>query len=592
MGCLAKTRVPLDQSTWLLIRRLLREGVRPHAGRIGMALACMAVVAAATAASAWLMDPVVNKVFVERDMALLWPVGGAVLLTFLVKGLASYGQAALLAQVGQRIIAGMQCRLFEHLLGLDLAFFHGTATGGLVSRLTVDVNMMRGAVSNALTSFGKDTLSVIFLVALMFYQDWMLAAVSFIAFPIAILPIVRLGRRMRRASTDTQEEIARFTTILEQSFQGMRVIKSYAMEARESGKVRAVVEAIYSHVYRAARTRAAASPIMETLGGAAVAIVIVYGGSRVIEGATTAGAFFSFVTALLMAYQPMKSLANLNASLQEGLAAAQRVFALLDERAAIAERADAQPLVVTGGRVRFESVYFTYDGEKTALDGVDLDVPAGRRVALVGPSGAGKSTILNLIPRFYDVTDGRITIDGQDLRAVTLASLRGAMALVSQEITLFDDTVRANIAFGRPGASDAEIEAAARSAAALEFIQALPQGWDTMVGEQGVRLSGGQRQRLAIARAMLKDAPILLLDEATSALDTDSERQVQEALERLMRGRTTIVVAHRLSTVVDADLIHVIDRGQVIESGDHVGLMAHGGAYARLHALEPRRARA
>ncbi|MBF0374213.1 MAG: ABC transporter permease, partial [Alphaproteobacteria bacterium] len=245
---MAKTRVPLDQSTWLLIRRLLREGVRPHAGRIGMALACMAVVAAATAASAWLMDPVVNKVFVERDMALLWPVGGAVLLTFLVKGLASYGQAALLAQVGQRSIAGMQCRLFEHLLGLDLAFFHGTATGGLVSRLTVDVNMMRGAVSNALTSFGKDTLSVIFLVALMFYQDWMLAAVSFIAFPIAILPIVRLGRRMRRASTDTQEEIARFTTILEQSFQGMRVIKSYAMEARESGKVREVVEAIYSHV--------------------------------------------------------------------------------------------------------------------------------------------------------------------------------------------------------------------------------------------------------------------------------------------------------------------------------------------------------
>ncbi len=326
--------------------------------------------------------------------------------------------------------------------------------------------------------------------------------------------------------------------------------------------------------------------MMETLGGAAIAIVILYGGHQVIVGTRTPGAFFSFITALLLAYQPLKSLANLNASLQEGLAAAQRIFQVLDVEPTIRDTPAARPLCVAGGEIRFDRVRFGYAPGAVALDDVSLTVPAGRTVALVGASGAGKSTILNLIPRFFDVEEGSIAIDGQDIRSVTLASLRGAVALVAQEVTLFDDTLRANIAYGRFGAAAAEIEAAARAAGADEFIRELPNGYDTQVGEHGVRLSGGQRQRLAIARAMLKDAPILLLDEATSALDSESERQVQAALRTLIRGRTTLVIAHRLSTVQGADLICVVDRGRIAESGRHTELLARGGLYARLYAMQ------
>jgi ATP-binding cassette, subfamily B, bacterial MsbA len=325
---------------------------------------------------------------------------------------------------------------------------------------------------------------------------------------------------------------------------------------------------------------------MEALGGTAVAVVIAYGGYQVIDGTRTPGAFFSFITALLLAYQPLKSLANLNASLQEGLAAAQRVFDVLDIEPDIQDQPGAWPLSVAGGEIRFDEVRFGYQPHAVALDGISLTVPAGSTVALVGPSGAGKSTVLNLIPRFYDVSSGGIAIDGQDVRTVTLSSLRGALALVAQEASLFDDTVRANIAYGRLSASEAEIEAAAAAAGADRFIAELPKGYDTLVGEHGMRLSGGQRQRLAIARAMLKDAPILLLDEATSALDNESERQVQAALKRLMQGRTTLVIAHRLSTIVGADLICVMDRGRIVESGKHAQLLARGGLYARLYETQ------
>jgi subfamily B ATP-binding cassette protein MsbA len=338
--------------------------------------------------------------------------------------------------------------------------------------------------------------------------------------------------------------------------------------------------------FKATRVRSGAHPIMETLGGIAIVVVILYGGWQVVEGVRTTGAFFSFVTALLLAYEPMKRLVGLNANLQEGLAAAQRVFAVLDTAPAIVDRPDAEPLRVTAGAIRFQGVRFAYGMDEPALAGIDLEVPAGRTVALVGPSGAGKSTIMNLIPRFYDVQAGAVTIDGTDVRTVTLASLRAHIGLVSQEVGLFDDTVRANIAYGRPGASDDEIVAAARTAAADEFIRALPQGLDTRIGAHGQRLSGGQRQRLAIARAALKNAPILLLDEATSALDTESERAVQAALARLMRGRTTLVIAHRLSTVMAADRIYVVEGGRIAESGSHGELLALGGRYARLYALQ------
>jgi subfamily B ATP-binding cassette protein MsbA len=396
----------------------------------------------------------------------------------------------------------------------------------------------------------------------------------------------RIGRRMRRVSANTQTELGEFMTLLNQTFQGARYVKAYGMETYETSRAARIIENLYRLVEKSQRIRAISSPLMETLGGVAVALVILYGGHQVFTGARSTGAFFSFITALLLAYQPLKNLANLNANLQEGLAAAQRLFTVLDIEPTICDRADAKPLAVAGGEIRFDAVRFSYGNGLDALNAATLEVPAGGTVALVGASGAGKSTIMNLIPRFYDVTAGAVRVDGQDVRDVTLASLRGAIALVSQEVTLFDDTVRANIAYGRFGASDAEIEATARAAAADDFIRALPQGYDTPVGEHGVKLSGGQRQRLSIARAMLKNAPILLLDEATSSLDTESERQVQTALKTLMRGRTTLVIAHRLSTVIEADIIYVIDAGRVVERGSHAELLRRDGAYARLHAMQ------
>jgi subfamily B ATP-binding cassette protein MsbA len=587
---LNKQKIRLDHSTLVLMRRLVREGMRPYLGQVVVAVLCMGVSAGATAVTAWLMDPVINKIFLARRSEYLWPLAIAVIGTFGAKAVADYGEAVLLSRVGLRVIADMQNRIFGHLMRLDVAFFHTHTTGRLLSRIVNDVNSMRFAVSNALTGAGKDASSVVFLVALMFYQDWVLASLAFFVFPVAVLPIVRLGKRMRKVTANTQEQIGLLTTYLEQAVQGIRVVKAYGMEEYEKGKVRSLIEALNSLTYRAARVRSASSPIMELLGGFAITVVIVYGGSQVITQADAdperAGRFFSFITALMMAYRPMKAIAALNTNLQEGLAAAARCFEVIDSHATIHDRPGASDLVVREGNVRFEGVFFTYDGAKAALDGTDFNVPGGKTVALVGASGAGKSTVLNLLPRFFDVGDGRVLVDGQDVREVTLASLRARMALVSQEITLFDDSIRANIAYGRFGATDEEIEAAARAAAAHEFIISLPEGYDTVVGERGLNLSGGQRQRLAIARAMLKNAPILLLDEATSALDTESERQVQSALDQLMKGRTTIVIAHRLSTVVGADLIHVMDRGRVIESGSHDELIARDGIYARLYAMQ------
>jgi ATP-binding cassette, subfamily B, bacterial MsbA len=575
-----------SQGTIVLVRRLTGVFLRPYLGQIALALGAMVLVAGTTAANAWLMQPMLDKIFIARDGSLLWLVAVSVVVLAVVKGFATYAQAVLMTMVGQHVIADVQTSLFARLMRADLAFFHANSTGSLISRFTNDANLLRGAAANILAGIGKDALTVVFLVALMFYQDWVLALASFVVFPLAFRPLVSIGRKMRRVSANTQVELGQFTTLLDQTFQGARHVKAYGMEDYEAKRAERLIGRIVALINRATRTRSAASPLMETLGGVAVAIVILYGGHQVIEGARSPGAFFSFVTALLLAYQPMKSLAGLNANLQEGLAAAQRVFAVLDIEPAISDMPGAKPLAVRGGEIRFAGVAFTYDGTTPALDGCDLVVPAGKTVALVGPSGAGKSTILNLIPRFYDVGAGRIVIDGQDVRAVTLASLRGAIALVSQEITLFDDTVRSNIGYGRFGAGDDAIVAAASAAAADEFIAALPQGYDTVVGEHGVKLSGGQRQRLAIARAMLKNAPILLLDEATSALDTESERQVQTALKALMRGRTTLVIAHRLSTIVDADLIYVVDQGRIAESGSHAELLAQGGTYARLYALQ------
>ncbi|MFQ5984406.1 MAG: lipid A export permease/ATP-binding protein MsbA [Alphaproteobacteria bacterium] len=577
---------PAPLGTRVLVMRLVREHVRRHLMRLILAALCMGIAAAATAAYAWLMEPVLNDVFLNKDTRMLMVLPVAVIAIFLVKGGATYGQAVFMSTAGQRIIADIQMRMFTHLMRADLAFFHDNATGKLVSRFTNDVNRLRAAVSTVLTGLVRDSLTVAFLVGVMFYQEWLLALIASFIFPLAIFPVVAIGRRMRRVSTSAQTEMGRFTTLLSETFQGAHHIKAYGMEAYETGRAAALVERLFRLISKALRVRAASTPIMETLGGLAIAAVILYGGLKVIAGATTAGAFFSFITALLLAYRPLKTLANLNANLQEGLAAAERVFALLDKEPEITDRPGARALDVREGTIRFERVSFAYAPDKPALHDVSLTIPAGKTVALVGPSGAGKSTILNLIPRFYDVDAGAVTIDSADVKDVTLASLSGQIALVSQETSLFNDTVRANIAYGKPRASDDEVAAAARAAAADEFILRLPKGYDCIVGEHGVKLSGGQRQRLSIARAMLKNAPILLLDEATSSLDTESERMVQAALMRLIKGRTTLVIAHRLSTVIRADLIYVIERGRVVESGSHAELLAKGGAYARLYEMQ------
>jgi ATP-binding cassette, subfamily B, bacterial MsbA len=570
----------------VLVRRLVRDFIWRHWPRIALAFLCMALAGGSTALRAWLMEPVLDRIFIARDSSLLLVLAAAALGLALVKAVADYAESVQMSRVGQRVITDVQAALFARLIRADLAYFNAHPSGVLISRLMNDVWLLRNAAATVLTGIGRDAVTIVFLVGVMFYQDWTMALIAFVAFPAAIRPIVKIGRRMRRVSVNTQVEMGQLTTLLSQTFQGARYVKAYGMEAYEEHRAGELIERLYRLIDRANRTRSRAGPIMEALGGAAIAMVILYGGHQVIAGARTPGAFFSFITALLLAYQPVKSLATLNASLQEGLGAAQRVFEVLDIEPAIRDCPGAWPLRVSGGEVRFENVRFGYHPGTVALDGICLTVPAGSTVALVGPSGAGKSTLLNLIPRFYEVDDGSIAIDGQAIGRVTLASLRSAIALVSQEVSLFDDTVRANIAYGRFGAPDAEIEAAARAADADRFVRELPDGYDTLVGEHGVRLSGGQRQRIAIARAMLKDAPILLLDEATSALDNESERQVQTALHSLMRGRTTVVIAHRLSTVIGADLICVMDRGRIVETGRHAQLLARGGLYARLYETQ------
>lgn len=589
-----------------MVKRLVRDYLARHWLRIVFAFVLLGIVSACTAAvpfilkemldsafggrvapeNAWLSRTVAGIFSPEPHYNQLYFIALATAAIFVVKGSATYGAVTTMAYIGHRSVADIQDSMFARLMRADLKFFHNTPTGQLISAFVNDADKMRGLFANTVVSLGRDIVTVIALVAAMFWIDWILSCVTFVMFPVIAVPVGAIGRRMRKVSAATQTEMARFTTLQDESFQGIRHVKAYGMEGYETGRATSAVGRIFRLNFRAEKVRAITEPLLEAIAGVAIAGVLLYGGYQVIAGVRTPGDFGGFLAALLLAYDPVRRLARLNANLQNGLAAAERVFAMLDIEPEVVDRPGARPLARGTGAVRLDDVMFAYDRGAPALgrngQGLTLDIPAGNTVALVGPSGAGKTTVLNLIPRFFDVDSGAVLIDGQDVRDVTLASLRARIGLVSQETALFDDTIRANIAYGKRDASDAEIVAAAQAAAAHDFIVELPQQYDTPVGGLGAKVSGGQRQRISIARAILKDAPILLLDEATSALDTESERQVQAALDSLRRGRTTVVIAHRLSTIADADIVYVLDEGRVVEYGSHADLMAAGGAFARL----------
>ena len=563
--------------------RLWRDHIRDQKSWLIAAVLCMVLFSAITAGQAFLVKPALDEVFFERDRTMLWLIPVAVIVLSLLKMASGYGQSVMMGRVGQRIIADLQKRLFSHLMRADLGYFLERGPGPLISGLTYDTQQLRVAVSIAFTGVARDLFTIIALTGVMFYHDWRLACFAFIGIPLASMVIVRIGRRMRKVAGQSQAQMAKLTARLEQTFQGVRQVKADNRETEESEFANGLIERLFKLNYKAVRVQAISSPATEVIGGVAIAAIIAYGGYQVIEGNMTPGTFFSFITAMLLVYRPLKALAKLNTQIQEGLAAADRIYTVLDHEPVVKDAVDAKPLKTVGGAISLERVTFGYLPSRPTIESLSLDIPAGRTVALVGASGAGKSTILNLILRFYDVDEGAIRIDGQDIRGATLASLRGSIALVSQDIDLFDDSVRANIGYGRSNADDADIIEAATSAAAHEFITALPEGYDTIIGPSGYTLSGGQRQRLGIARAMVKDAPILLLDEATSALDSEAEHKIQDALRRLMVGRTTVVIAHRLSTIVGADLIAVMDQGRIVEKGSHQELLEAGGIYARLY---------
>ncbi|KTS06600.1 ABC transporter permease [Methylobacterium radiotolerans] len=576
-------RLPGDTAP--LLARLWRTWLYPHRATLAVVLVLIALVGASTGLYPALIKAAFDA-FDRKDAAAIAYGPLVVIVVTATRGFALYGQTVLTNRVVTRVEADMQSALYGHLIDSDLAQLGRESPAALTQRFTTDFAFIKEALTRISTVLLRDIAMLIGLVAALIWMDPVLTLVAGVTVPFVAGPIGRIGRKLRRVSTSTQEQMGATASLISESLQGARVAKTFAMESYLKGRAAAALDEVRRLKMKAANARGRLDPLLEIGGGIAVAGVLVLVGQRVLAGEKTVGDFTGYVAALLLAAQPARALGNLNAILQEAAAAMRRYFDVMDEVPTIREAPDARPLAIAGGGIRFADVHFRYRPDAPALEGIDLAVPAGSVTALVGRSGSGKSSLLNLVPRLYDVTGGAVTIDGQDVRTVTLASLRAAVAVVSQEVVLFDDTIAANIGFGRPGATRAEIEAAAAAAAAHTFVTALPEGYDFRVGSGGGRLSGGERQRVALARAFLKDAPILLLDEATSALDSESERLVQEALTRLMRGRTTLVIAHRLSTVREADQIAVMDAGRVIEIGRHDDLLAAGGPYARLHRLQ------
>ena len=564
--------------------RLLKY-VKLYWSRFLVAALAMLLVSGITALLAYLVKPFLDDVFFKKNLQMLYVLPPLLVALYAAKGGLSFFHTYQMHYIGLRIITRLRDELFRHLQRQPHAFFDQEATGVLMSRVVYDVMLLQDSVSRVVTSFFKDSFTLIGLTAVILYQDWQLALIALLIFPPAAFIIVRFGKRLRNLARESQKSVARLNQLLQENFTGQRIVKAFAREDFEAGRFNEASEHFRQVQMKLRIMREASSPVMELLGAVGMAVIISYGGYHVIQGTTTPGTFFSFLAALLMLYAPIRGLSSAQNSVQEALAAAQRVFSVMDLEPGVMDSAACRALPPLARDIVYRGVSFSYGGDAVLRD-IDLAVNKGDMVALVGPSGAGKTTLLNLLPRFYDVTGGAILIDGVDLREVSLASLRAQIAVVTQQTILFNESVRYNVAYGRLEATEAEIVQALKAAQAYDFVMALPLGLDTVIGEQGVRLSGGERQRLAIARALLKDPPILILDEATSSLDSESEREVQQALDRLILGRTTLVIAHRLSTVRHAHRLVVVDGGHIVETGTHEELLRVDGLYKRLYDMQ------
>ncbi|MDR2395500.1 MAG: ABC transporter ATP-binding protein/permease [Endomicrobium sp.] len=576
----------LNPDLIIKIKRLWMEYVLPQWKLLALSMIFMGAYAGANVWSVSLLKPVFDKVFIEQNRNILFTIALEVLIAFGAKCFAQYFQNITMIMLGANFTKRLQGDLYEKFIAQDLEFFHKNNSASLIVYFTQDLNVIRDVILNCVTTLVRDACSVVGLIVLMFWKSFDMAAAMFILFPIGFYPMVYFGKKIKKIFSNQQISFGSLYAILAQAFQGIKIVKSYNLEAMESQKVRSSAEAIANIEVKLSKNNHVLSPLMEFLGGVAAACTLAYGGYRIIHGTLTTGDFVVFLVAIVAAYQPMKSLANLNARFQMGIAAINRVFSIMDKRPVIVNKSDAKVFEVRKGVIKVNNVKFDYAQGVEVLHGINLEVNEGERIAVVGAAGSGKSTLINLILRFYDVKEGSIKIDGQDIRDVTIESLRDNIAFVSQDVVLFDDTIKKNILMGKPDATDEEAINAAKQAAAHNFIINQNQGYDTVVGERGSNLSGGQKQMISIARAMLKNAPILLLDEATSSLDSKSERMVQEGLKRLMKGRTSIVIAHRLSTIINSDKIYVFESGNILESGTHAQLLALNSYYANLYKIQ------